>query len=212
MKLLVLRILVWFTLRLRIYYAWSKVYQWLHEKRKWSQVPIPLFSSLERIEGIVGAMRWQRDDWRALWDAISMPQAAYGKHLKGEKSPKDCDDISIFAAYIIERARGCVDLGKTITEVGLLTCPWLTHQGKTGGHNVCAISYRENGGVKWAYISNWYNGKFSWEHNSKADIIRHMTAERSTALGWAFARVSVTGDKLKLKPTEYHWKLNEEGE
>jgi hypothetical protein len=209
MKLLVLRVLVWFTLQLRIYYAWSRVYQWLREKRKWGQVSIPLFESFEKIEEITGSMVWSKDGWRMLWDAISTPQAAYGKYLEGKKAG-DCDDISIFAAYVIEYARERVDLGRTITEVGLLTCPWLTHEGDTGGHNVCAFAYRENGGVKWAYISNWYGGAAVYGLDNKKAIIRRMTSGRATVLGWAYARVSVKKQKLKLKPTEYHWGLKGE--
>lgn len=207
MKIWFLRVMVWFSLRLRIYYAWSRVYQWLREKCKWEQVSIPLFPSFAKIEEITGSMIWREDTWRELWDAISMPQAVYGKHLKGQKEG-DCDDISIFAAYCIEQARHQVDLGKTVTEVGLLTCPWvLQTNGKTGGHNVCAFAYRENGGVKWAWISNWFKGEIQWNLDSKEDIIRAMIGTRAISLGWAFARVSLKKEKLKLKLTEYHWSL-----
>ena len=220
MKIWFLRILVWFSLRLRIYYAWSRVYQRLWEKRKYKGISIPLFPSFTKIEEITGAMHWSPDTWQQLWDAISMPRAVYGKHLRGERSATDCDDISIFAAYCIERARRRVDLGKTIVDVGLLSCPWVVHQNaKVSGHNVCAFAYRDNGSIKWAHISNWFGGKIQWDFPNKSAIVKSMTRNRATSLGWAYARVSLkpkgnsTGNvasadyaKLKLKLTEYHWK------
>ncbi|RLI87363.1 MAG: hypothetical protein DRP01_02040 [Archaeoglobales archaeon] len=517
MKIWLLRVGVWLTLKLRVYYVWSRVYQWLYEKRKWSQVTIPLFPTFKDIEEIVGAMEWHKDSWRELWDAISSPQAAYGKHLKGERtshdclpagtlllrndysfvpiehvkigdtvigngssvrilktwrkgikptlvfrlnngcsltctadhkifvhrgirggvgrtkkvqcirakevhvgdillqpqkfplqaeSPRDtklawlegtyvadgwvsrynqfyvaalengtkhsnreriqkfctargiyfkptrkcvaigdkiltahmrtfgigapqkhvpnmafdkkslnsfllgvqndastaasgtitynttsvqlalqlrvlhrmrgesthlrrrdnhgglgdkpiyriiprtgirgrfksttvreiaigpevetydvmtesgeiylpecdivvhnCDDISIFAAFCLERARKNGNLTRTVTDVGLLSCPWLKNTGKVGGHNVCAFAYRNNGGVKWASISNWYDGEIQWDFSDKEDIIKKMTAGFATSLGWAYARVSLKKEKLRLKPTEYHWNV-----
>lgn len=217
MKVWFLRFLVWLSLRLHIYYGWSRVYQWLYEKRKWENVAIPAFTSFEEIEKVVGAMVWREDDWRAFGDAISMPQAAYGKHLRG-KPAGDCDDHSVFAAYCIERARveGLLDADSLqVLEVGLLTCPWVSKTtGKVSGHNVCAFKYLGmNGQAAWAMISNW--GQILWGYGQKKGIVHAVVRPpQNTSLGWSYARVSLRPQagnfgkaKLKLKPIEYHWKF-----
>ena len=208
MKRWTLQILTWCVFNLRLYYMWSKVYQWLYEKRKWNQITIPLFASFEEIEETLGKMIWRRDSWPELWDAISLPQATYGRHLVGNKSG-DCDDISIFAAYCIERARRRTGLNRPILEVGFLSCPWVDHKNELGGHNVCTFSYYEKGETKWAYVSNWYEGRIQWGFPSKDVIVTRMTGTHRPTLGWGFAVVTLKNQKLKLKLTEYHWPKGE---
>ncbi len=201
MKLFIMRVLTCVALKGRFYYTWSKIYRWLWE-RKWRYVDIPIYKSFTEITEVVGKMQWRRDGYRELWDAVSTPYATYGKFLAGKKVG-DCDDISLFAGYCINKANAATLLQKPMWKIGLLSCPWLDRKNKVGGHNVCAFAYQEpNGDIKWGHISNWYRGYFRWGFPSLIDVVRSILSEKKAiSLGWAFA-------SLDLKLREYHWNTN----
>jgi hypothetical protein len=194
-------------LKYKLYYRWSKVYQWLYE-RKYRNVELPTFYSLEDIQKLTDEMQWRKDTWVMLWDAISTPRATYGRHVDDDKDKAgDCDDISLSAISFIENM---VDNGyiNNIREVGLLSCPWLNEENKAGGHNVGVFAYKEEiasaPGIcvttasKFAHISNWHSGRIQYGFDSLEDVVKDVLSGPGrnrirTSLGWAFA---TTGLKL----------------
>ena len=118
MKKFILKIGVWFALKCRLYYIWSKIYRFFRE-RKFRNVELPYYETLDALEEELGKMVWREDDWTMLWDAISTPQATYGRYKPRKdyeeyistlsapvsgNSPYpgagDCDDIALFAAEL----------------------------------------------------------------------------------------------------------------
>lgn len=169
-------------LKHRLYYRWSLVYQWLFEHRHLGRT-LPVFSSLESIEDIVGKMVWRKDTWYMLGDAIGHPHATWDKHALG-KAAGDCDDISFFAAVAIF-GLGRLGYSSVIDEVGLLTVPWMKSKWRVGGHNVCAFSYKEDGKRSWAHISNWHGGKIQKGYDSLQQMVLEILGGKKS-LGWAF--------------------------
>ena len=198
-KVWILRRLTWLALKGRLYYVWSKVYRFLFE-RKHRDTPIPGFVSMSGVTGFIGKMAWRKDTWVMLFDAISSPQATIARHLAGKKAG-DCDDISLVAAACIRDMlrRGYLKETMEVVEVGLLSVPWVDKNGKTGGHNVCAFSYKVpvSGSyvINWAHMSNWHGGEVRDGAGGRAfgslkDVVRDVLAGR-TSLGWAFANVDL---------------------
>ena len=191
MKLFILRWLTKQALKKGWYYRWSRVYQFLFERKRIRNHRIPPFISLtDGVEKTVDRMRWVKDTWIMLFDAISHPHATVGRHLSGFKAG-DCDDISLFAAWSI---RDMMERGylEDFRFVGLLSIPWLSKDGKCAGHNVCVISYidKQAGALRWAHISNWHSGKVQ-THNrlghafsTVEDVVRNVIGG-NTSTGWA---------------------------
>lgn len=207
MKKFLLKICVWFALKCRLYYFWSKIYRFLYE-RKYKNVELPYYGTLQDLEEELDKMVWRADDWTMLWDAISTPQATYQRHIdrQDNEDAGDCDDISLFAANRIKDRGGILRNDKNkdsyLVKVGLLSCPWLNKDNKTGGHNVCVVQYmvlNEDNRTYWAHVSNWNNGKIQWGYNSLYDVVSAVVGRKNcTSLGWALA-----DNDLKLM--EYHW-------
>lgn len=198
-KVWAMRKLTWLTLRLW-YYQFSKKYQAVVERR-FRDFDLPEYNSLESLTATLGAMKWRRDGYLELWDAISSPRAAFAKHCLG-RAAGDCDDISLFAA---DRIRNMRDRGvlPNVRTVGLLSIPWIAKDGKVSGHNVCAFSYvdhevvsnpdvGETGGLCWAHVSNWYGGVVRYvgrnglHFETVEDVVRDVLAGK-TSLGWSLA-------------------------
>jgi hypothetical protein len=119
----------------------------------------------------------------------------------------NCDDQSLFAVNRIKNLDGLPKNNNntviSILDIGLLSCPWITKDGKISGHNVGIFKYFDmiTRTTSWAYISNWFNGKVQWNFNSKEDIVRAVLFIRSAeTLGWAYA-------DLNLHLKEYHWTI-----
>lgn len=196
MKVWILRILVWCAFNLRIYYAWSRLYRWLWQRRYCGTVLL-WYASFAELEHDLGLIQWKADGWKELWDAISTPQATWARHLSGEGS-NDCDDISIYAAdRIADMVRRGVQFKKPPipTTIGLLSVPWVDLDGKAGGHNVCVFRFGPD--LTWAYVSNWFGGKVIWGCEIEGrpfmeieDVVRHVLGAR-TSLGWSLATVDL---------------------
>jgi hypothetical protein len=200
MKKAVMRALTWLALRGRLYAVWSKVYQFFGE-HKHIDKQLPPYSSFADVKKIVGKMKWRKDTWFMLWDAVSHPVATYSRHMAGMPAG-DCDDQAFFAVRAIEdmRAAQVVD---GVVEVGLLSVPWLQlvpgGKGKTriGGHNVCVFRYyrtKSDMRSKWAHISNWHNGEFVSGFDTLEDVVKNILEDHRISLGWAYWDVD-----LKLK-------------
>lgn len=193
MKIFIMRCLTWFAIHCW-YYMFSKKYQATIE-HKYLKSMLPFYDNIFDLTKTVGRMRWRRDGYRELWDAISHPKATWTKHKLGLKAG-DCDDISLFAADRIEDMRKREKI-LGILEVGLLSVPW-DDGFKVGGHNVCAFSYKDGDKIKWAHISNWDQGEVREGFTSLRAVVRNVLGRKKKSLGWAFATV-----KLKLK--QYEW-------
>lgn len=199
MKVWILRRLTWLALRGKLYYVWSKIYQFLFE-RKYRSTPVPGFVSLSGVSEFVGKMRWRKDTWVMLFDAISAPQATVARHLADQKAG-DCDDISLVDAVCINDMleRGYLKCDTGIIDVGLLSVPWVDVKGKTGGHNVCAFSYKVpvsgSYAINWAHVSNWHGGEVITSAGGKAlgsleDVVKAVLGGK-TSLGWSYADVNL---------------------
>lgn len=188
MKLFFLRILVWFALKCRLYYIWSKVYRFFAERKYKKNVVLPKLNSLNELEDLIGNIIWRKDKWYMLWDAISYPEATYGRYVTNKGS--DCDDMAILAAFLLEdmKKHGKVNF----MEVGLLSVPWLSKNRGVGGHNVCIIKYKSGMDTYYAHISNWNMGKIQWAFPSVQSVVKEVL--HGETLGW-----SVATPNLKLK-------------
>lgn len=188
MKVAVFRVLAWIALVGRVYYAWSKVYQFLFEW-KWRGHFMPEFDEVGALSKTVGRMEWKKDGFVQLWDAVSRPEATWGRHSKGMKAG-DCDDISMFA---VDRIRDMMARGRLprVKFVGLLSCPW-DDGNKIGGHNVCAVQYTRNDVatgqwlMRWAHVSNWHGGEVRGEFDDVEDVVENVVGGR-TNLHWALS-------------------------
>jgi hypothetical protein len=208
-KVWILRGLTWLALRGKLYYVWSRIYRFLFERKRIKKYRIPGYTSLpDGVERTVDRMRWRKDTWVMLFDAVSHPHATLGRHLEGLKAG-DCDDISLFAAWAIRdmMRRGFL---APFRFVGLLSVPWLDGKGKCGGHNVCVVSYvdPQTNEVRWAHVSNWRSGQvqthdrrnelFADVRDVVRDVLSGPSRDRNcTSLGWARA-------DCDLKLVEYH--------
>jgi hypothetical protein len=188
MKLWFLRICAWCAFNLRLYYAWSKFYRFIWE-RKYNDRALPSFETFSGLIQTVNRMKWRRDDWLMLWDAISTPKATYFRHVSGEKAG-DCDDISLFA---VNRLADMIQRGviRDIRNVGLLSVPWVDVENKGGGHNVGVYQYMDkNSNWLWAHISNWYDATpqrgFATVKEAVKDVLKN-----KTSLGWARATIDL---------------------
>jgi len=198
-KLFFLRWLTKQALKKSWYYRWSRVYQFLFERKRIKKTRIPGYTSLpDGVERTVDRMRWRKDTWVMLFDAISHPHATLGRHLEGLKAG-DCDDISLFAAWAI---RDMMERGYLLDFrfVGLLSVPWLDEDGKCAGHNVCVVSYVEpqTKKLRWAHMSNWRSGQMQTHDKNDElfrrveDVVRDVLSgpsrnRKSTSTGWARA-------------------------
>ena len=198
------RIFIFFSLRLRLYYWWSRRYQFAFEWRYENEV-LPELSGFADLENVLSRMRWRKDTEVMLYDAISTPQATYARHRMGYEAG-DCDDISIYAVNRINDMRSRDLFRGNVYEVGLLSVPWIDEDDEIGGHNVCAFSYNSKltdgttdyGVIRWAYVSNWFNGRIRYGFKSIEDVVREILRFKSAqSIGWAWATE-------KLEVIKYH--------
>lgn len=182
---------VWLAFRLGLYHAWSRAYRLLFERRYRARPPVPSFPDLRALELTLGRMRWCRDAWPELGDAIGSAKAAYYRHVDGA-AIGDCDEFAVLAADRIDDLRrmgGLPALELLEGEIGVLSVPWMDGW-RAGGHNVCAFSYYDDRrhvmARRWAHVGNWHAGATQWGFLSIAEIVRSVCGPRSP-LGWAFA-------------------------
>jgi len=189
LKIKILKVLVWFALRCRLYYLWSRFYQCAFES-KWDSVVLPQPLSTTEFENLIGSFGWREDTWYMLGDVISSPKAIYGRWLEKGAPQGDCDDHSYFAMHMIrsmsERGvlTGTTGIKIKVRDLFLLSVPFYGHN--VGGHNVCVFNYRLNDFIRWAYVSNWYDGKIQWGYENLESIVKSVLRER-ISLGWAIA-------------------------
>jgi len=197
MKLFFMRAWGFVMFRLRLYYLWSRIYQWLRE-RKYNHTVLPSLPNLDALTNVLGGMHWRKDTYIQLWDAMSTAKAVYARHMNS-KDAGDCEDISNFAADRIENMKSR-DLLPQVDEVGLLSVIWIDSMGNAGGHTVCILSYKQitnmdNGIIektRWAHVSNWYDGEFQKDLMSVKEIVRSVMLTggggRAACTAWSFVR------------------------
>lgn len=122
------RFLHWAVFRLRLYVAWSWLYNalWSRSYRKVIK-HIPR-RTLDEAQKLAGTLSWQADSWRGLWDAISAPEVfefwvscvldppteksdpRYDLWVKkGRQPPKhdrDCDDFARWMLATVGSGKG----------------------------------------------------------------------------------------------------------
>lgn len=114
-------------------------------------------------------MQWRPDNWRMLWDVISLPNAVWARHAAGLPAG-DCDDISIAAAAaFLKNFSMRIYNDFTFTEPLMMSVVWQDGW-KLTGHNVCIISYSHNNKSCWAHWSNWNSGRIQWNFESIESI------------------------------------------
>ena len=127
MKYKFFHLLTKLVLKYRLYYLWSKVYQWVWE-RKYRDYQLSSIDSMAYLEEFISRMEWREDTGWMLWDAISLPQATCARWKNGEKAG-DCDDISLYAVNRMEDMFMKGKLNK-MSPMGLLSVPWITASGE----------------------------------------------------------------------------------
>lgn len=213
MKKFIFKILTWFSLRCRLYYFWSRVYRWIWE-RGYSKIP-GFATDYGIVEKIAGEMRWRRDTWLMLWDAISKPEATYQRFIDG-KDAGDCDDIALFAierlydqasrnGRILRSTGRASFLSCDLGSFGLLSVPFLL-KGKLAGHNVGVFRHRVSDRWEWCHVSNWYAGQIRFGFPSLEAVVEDVLSgeygsfdPKAESLGWAYA-------DLDLRLRRYRWK------
>lgn len=198
LKLGILRVLVFFALRCKLYYMWSRLYRAINRNLAWD-VALPKIGNEEELTKILATLKWAADDWTELWDAIATPQQAWATHRAG-KPVGDCDEYSVISAELLRPFLSGLPFPITrggyitILEVGILSVPW-TWPGGTSGHNVCMFSYVSGSNKYWAYVGNWFGGGVRWGFHSREELIKDILkivkgrgVNRISALGAAYVK------------------------
>jgi hypothetical protein len=95
------------------------------------------------------------------------------------------------------RSRGLL---RGVTEVGLLSCPWMDWDDKVGGHNVCVFRYILETGerhtkMRWGHVSNWYGGEVREGYKTLEDVVRFVVkaggGKEARSIGWGYASVGL---------------------
>lgn len=154
------RIGVMLYLGLRIYSIWSFIYRFLFERR-FNQIPLSRFATLDAAHKKVIKMKWTSDSWKQLFDAVSSPQKVEAIVDGTEPQPAhgtDCDEFAIYLANTIDASLidPTVPLQASepdLHEATMMTVTWVDKNGKYGGHNVCLLEYRKDSGeVEYRYM------------------------------------------------------------
>lgn len=187
---------------LRIYSTWSKVYQWLFQ-RKYRSPLLVLPGFAEITKQLHGGSFYRADGIKELGDAISHPEYSQWV-LDHGYAPMgfDCDDHAI---YIVAAANKSMALDRwadsSVRSVKFMTVTWIDDKGKLSGHNVALIEYRH---------SDWWSTftYMDYDHPQARrilieDVLEDIRAKYggigAESLGWAL-------HDENLKVLEVHWK------
>jgi hypothetical protein len=145
-RIFLARLSLYLYFRLYIMCGWSWIYRRTWERR-WRYYPLPLYRTMNAVVADVDQMHWTADGWRQLWDAISWPNAVWGRLRTGNPKVGDCDEFAIFQANVIRNSvrKGCFEPDRPdmkIMSTFLLTVCWVDKNGKMSGHNVCLLYRR----------------------------------------------------------------------
>lgn len=190
----VLRLLTKVVLNLRVYYYWSRLGRWLFEY-KYLDKPIPEFKDLTELSEHVREFSWRADPWWQGFDMISCPA------MLEETKHDDCDGFSLYLGHALRQIsqdhRGALDLVQ-VRCFSLLSIPWVTPNGRPGGHNVCVFEWMNRKGQwAWAHVSNWYGCSIQWMHwdgqkyfYTINDVVKEIVGSNWN-LGWARASLDL---------------------
>jgi len=136
----------------RFYYIWSKIYRFLFE-HKFKNHPIPEYPKLTDLIAFIGTLKWKKDEWWMLGDAISYPgKVQWIAENTEDKAVGDCDEFGCYIAYAMNQMKG-----KHLNIINgpyLLSVMWKKDK-YIGGHNVCV--WEDSNG--WHHMSNWNGGR-----------------------------------------------------
>ena len=186
MKLFLLRL--FYGLGIRYWLAWSKLYQWLHQRGYRKTDPIMQWSiKPAEAQRRMDTVTWTADGAKELWDAAGAPQ--WFQHLvneirSGKPQPPgavDCDDFAFWAANMVTHGSTPV-----VIAVG-----WLDAKGKMRGHVVCCCS-EVKPNRSYYHIGNWgRSDNYRTRQHVAKDV--YTRAEGTKLVGWA---VMTPGMKL----------------
>ena len=162
----------------RFYLGWpyrlrNHLYRTIWE-RKFRNVQLSKFDSLEDVSAFIKPRLYRPDGWRSLWDAVGYPGKAQ-RVFEGEAidAEFDCDDFAIWITAVLTEAQA--RLG--ISNVSYTSIFW----GKSG-HAVC--TFMKDG--KWYFIDY---GRPVGPFSTRADVAEHVAkAYGNGAKPWFLAR------------------------
>jgi hypothetical protein len=129
---------IWLYFSLRIYRAWSKIYQFIYE-RKYKDVKLPEYKSAKEIAEFTRAnCIWTADKFKELFDATSRPEKVQYIATQGDHHVGDCDEFAIYNAICIDDAILRGDM-KEYESADIMAVMWIDVLGKPNGHNVALI-------------------------------------------------------------------------
>jgi len=156
----------------RLCLLWSWLYRCLYQ-RKYRSVPIEEMGTPDAVQGRLNILKWKKDSFRELWDAIGSPhwvQHCINTMLSGNDQPDgamDCDEFAVWAA------KALIPFYKPV----VLNVFW---RSKTySGHNVCL--YQMDGAFY--SIGNW--GKMGPKSSAKAMAEAIASRADGALIGWA---------------------------
>lgn len=164
----------------RYYKYWSKLYRFLFQ-RKYKNIELKKYFKLEDINNIFFNIKWKKDGFKELWDAIGSPQNfqntinLINSGKKQSEDALDCDDFAQYASMVYTPKGEFDKISKgeegTYEEVYLLGIAYkkfLTK--KLSGHMVCLVrkiefipNYSEqkaippwrSAHISYTHLSNW---------------------------------------------------------
>jgi len=151
---------------------WSQLYRYIYQ-RKYRSVPVERLGTPEEVQGRLNILRWRKDSFRELWDAVGSPhwvQHCINAVLCGHSQPAgalDCDEFAVWAAQ---------SLAPTFEPV-VMNVFW--HTDTYTGHHVCL--YRLNG--LFYCLGNW--GKMGPYPSTKAAAEAIVAKTDGSLVGWS---------------------------
>lgn len=199
------RLTVFLYSRLRIYSTWSKIYQFLYERK--TRMPLKRFPGLAELVFYVRELKWRADSWLELGDAVSHPEAV---QWRAENVPSkfigDCDEFGIYQAAVIQNElMHKPDWGHLgMVKADTLSVLWYKTGGESwegnylgfGGHNVCLIKYKDG---RYAYMDYSFPSVKCSTIAEVAELVRKNYAQEYISLG------HVQSD-VKMKFLSSSWK------
>lgn len=186
----------------RYYKNWSRLYQWLYE-RKHKSLEIEMYTSYRALSNTLATCTWIADGSKELGDAISSPGfIQYVINEVGGRPIGDCDEFAMYnAAALMESVKMQMWTGEPIKNCSILTVRWMQKDTPQvqAGHNVCLIELVDG---TYRYMDYWSpSPAFKTKREVALRVIDDYTGvDKSDCLGWSVS------DRVTMSPTEIHWK------
>jgi len=130
MKKTLLRWGIWCAMKLRIYFLWSLIHQFIFQRKR---TKIPTMYTIEDLMLIIRDAMWTADKWWMAGDVIAHPEWAY-RNYNETGFIGDCDDYAAFSCHCLNQ------LG--YHNVQMMSVQWLDLGDNFHGHIVAL--YRDS--------------------------------------------------------------------